>query len=57
MNGVEQPEKDDMVLHDYGPHRDIYNYLVKELGLKVQPERGPVWYRAKRLLERAASEP
>lgn len=51
MDGLEQPDPDDMDLHEMGGHRALFNYLTKEMGLSVQPGRGPVWYRAKRLVE------
>ncbi len=41
---------EDMVLHDFGGHRDLYNFLTSKMGLSVKPGRGPVWHRAKDLL-------
>ncbi len=51
FDGLEQPDPDDMDLHDMGGHRALYNYLTIQLGIYVEPGRGPVWFRAKRLLE------
>lgn len=51
MDGIEQPDEDDMVLHETGSHRALYEYLRREMGLPVQAGRGPAWHRAKRLIE------
>lgn len=51
MEGLEQPDPDDMELYEMGGHRTLYNYLTIQLGISVQPGRGPVWYRAKGLVE------
>jgi len=51
LNDLEQPDPDDMDLHEMGGHRGLYNYLTTQLGISVQPGRGPVWHRAKRLVE------
>lgn len=51
MDGLERPELDDMVLHEYGGHRNLYTYLTTKMGISVQAGRGPVWARAKRLVE------
>lgn len=51
IEGLEQPSLDDMDLFDVGGHRALYNYLTSEMGLSVEAGRGPVWYRAKRLIE------
>jgi hypothetical protein len=51
MDGIEQPDPDDMTLHETGSHHAVYEFLVRKLGLSVQPGRGPAWHRAKRLLE------
>lgn len=51
MDGLEQPEPDDMELHEVGGHRALYNYLTTQMGISVSKGRGPVWYRAKRLME------
>ena len=42
---------DDMELHQEGSHRALYNYITKTLGLSVEAGRGPVWHRAKRLID------
>jgi hypothetical protein len=52
MSGLEQPVKTDMDLYDFGGHRDLYNYLTKQMGLFVPPGRGPAWYRAQALIEK-----
>jgi len=51
MNGIEQPDPDDMELHEFGGHRNLYDYLTTNLGVSVQKGRGPVWTRARRLVE------
>jgi hypothetical protein len=56
MDGLEQPHKTDMELHDTGGHRDLYNYLTKTMGLPAQAGRGPVWYRAQALIEKHIQE-
>jgi hypothetical protein len=52
MDGLEQPDKNDMELYDTGGHRELYNYLTQHMGLPVEPGRGPVWYRAHLLIEK-----
>jgi hypothetical protein len=52
MAQAEEPDLSDMTLHNTGTHRAIYEFLTKELGLYVEPGRGPVWYRAQRLIDR-----
>lgn len=52
IDGLEQPHKTDLELHDTGRHRDLYNYLTKTMGLPVQAGRGPAWYRAQALIEK-----
>lgn len=52
MNGLEEPSPDDLDLYESGGHRALYDYLTKEMGLSVKPGRGPVWHRAKALIER-----
>ena len=47
----------EMDLHEMGGHRGLYNYLTTRLGISVQPGRGPVWDRAKRLVEAYNSRP
>ena len=51
MDGLEQPDKNDMALYDTGGHRDLYNYLTGMMGLFVEAGRGPVWYRTQLLIE------
>jgi hypothetical protein len=51
MDGLEQPDRHDMDLYDTGGHRDLYNYLTRQMGLAVEAGRGPVWYRAQSLIE------
>jgi hypothetical protein len=51
MDGVEQPDKNDMDLYDTGGHRELYDYLTRQMGLFVEAGRGPVWYRARSLIE------
>ena len=53
---AEQPDPDDMELHPVGHHRTLYTYLTKEMGLTVTPGRGPVWSRAKTLLDQHAAK-
>jgi hypothetical protein len=52
MDGLEQPDRNNMDLYDMGGHRDLYNYLTKTMGLPVLAGRGPVWYRAQTLIEK-----
>jgi hypothetical protein len=42
---------DDMTLHDFGSHRDLFTYLRTNLGLFVEVGRGPVWHRARKLCD------
>lgn len=51
MEQAEQPDADDMKLHEAGTHRALYEYIKRQLGLDVEAGRGPAWYRAKRLME------
>lgn len=51
LESAEQPARDDMDLFDVGAHRRLYDYLVNGLGVVVEPGRGPVWRRAKKLIE------
>lgn len=51
MDDLEQPDPDDMELHEVGGHRNLYNYLTIQMGISVPKGRGPVWFRAKRLVE------
>ncbi|MEM7031533.1 MAG: hypothetical protein AAF629_18370 [Chloroflexota bacterium] len=50
-NAVEA-ELDDYDLQEFGNHRDLYTYLTQTMGLSVQAGRGPVWHRAKALIEK-----
>ncbi len=56
MNGLEQPDMDDLELYDTGGHRDLYNYLTKAMGLSVRNGRGPAWHRANDLLKKYEAE-
>ena len=51
LDGTEEPDRDDMALHDFGDHRALYEYLSEGLGVYVEPGRGPVWCRARQLVE------
>lgn len=51
MAHTDQADIDDMALYETGPHRDLYTFLTRKLGLSVKPGRGPVWHRAKALLD------
>jgi len=49
---IAQPaDEDDLELHEEGTHRAIYAYLTKAIGLDVVAGRGPVWHRARKLIE------
>lgn len=52
MDGVEEAHIDDMALYEFGGHRELYNFLTKRMGLSVKKGRGPVWYRAKALIDK-----
>lgn len=52
MDGLEQPDVDDMDLYETGGHRDLYTYLTKSMGLSGQPGRGPAWHRAEALIRK-----
>ena len=41
----------DDVLHEYGAHRELYDYITKKLRLDCVATRGKVYRRAKLLLE------
>ena len=41
----------DDILHDYGAHRELYDYITKELRLDCHPSRGKVYRRAELLLK------
>jgi len=49
---VEQADIDDIELNDFGGHRDLYQMLTSKMGLSVKQGRGPVWHRARDLVER-----
>jgi len=51
MDQVDPAEIDDLALYEYGGHRNLYNYLTKAMGLWVEKGRGPVWHRAKALVD------
>ncbi|HUF37561.1 MAG TPA: hypothetical protein VMN57_03475 [Anaerolineales bacterium] len=51
LEGTEEPDPDDLELHDFGAHRALYKYLSEGLGVYVEPGRGPVWRRARQLVE------
>jgi len=50
MIDVDPADIEDMALYDFGGHRELYNFLTRKMGLSVRPGRGPVWHRAKDLL-------
>lgn len=52
INGIEEAHIDDMALYEFGGHRDLYNFLTKRMGLLVKKGRGPVWHRAKALVDK-----
>ncbi len=56
MQGLEQPDIDDMDLYETGGHRTLYDYLTQQMGLSVQAGRGPAWHRARTLLDHYDSE-
>ena len=51
MMEVSQADIDDMELDDFGGHRALYRFLTNTIGLSVKQGRGPVWHRAKDLLD------
>lgn len=51
LEGLEEPDMDDLDLHPTGGHRDLYTYLTQQMGISVQAGRGPAWHRAKMLLD------
>jgi hypothetical protein len=55
MKGTEPADPDDMDLHDFGNHRQLYDYLTEGLGVFVEAGRGPVWHRSQKLLEHHTS--
>jgi hypothetical protein len=52
MTEAAEADLADMDLYAFGHHRDLYNYLRQKMGLFVEAGRGPVWHRAKVLLEK-----
>lgn len=56
MEGLEQPGLDDLDLYEVGGHRKLYTYLTRGMGLTAQQGRGPVWHRAKALIEKYEAE-
>ena len=44
----------DEVLHEYGAHRNLYDYIVEILRFDCVPERGKVYRRAELLLNHEA---
>ena len=53
---AEPADVEDMDLHETGSHRSLYEMLTRKLGLDVEAGRGPVWHRAKRLLNHHGSQ-
>lgn len=51
MDGIEQPDEDDVTLHESGSHRALYEFLRHEMGLSVRAGRGPAWHRADHLMK------
>lgn len=51
MTDADPAPIDDMDLYEFGNHRDLYIYLTKTMALSVPAGRGPVWHRAKALIE------
>jgi len=56
LEGTEEVYPDDLELHDFGNHRALYTYLSEGLGVFVEPGRGPVWHRARQLIEHYEKE-
>lgn len=52
MAEVDPADREDMALYEFGGHRNLYNYLTKQMGLSVEQGRGPVWHRAKALVDK-----
>lgn len=46
----------DDTLHEYGAHRELYNFITKKLRLDCVASRGKVYRRAKLLLEANAPQ-
>ena len=51
FNACTPASYNDDVFHEYGAHRDLYEYITKKLRLDCVAERGKVYRRAKLLLE------
>jgi hypothetical protein len=51
MDGIEQPDEEDVTLHESGSHRALYEFLRRAMGLSVRAGRGPAWHRADRLMK------
>ncbi len=52
MDALNPADIEDMELHEFGGHRNLYNYLTKKMGFSVKKGRGPVWHRAKSLIDK-----
>jgi hypothetical protein len=52
MADVDPADLADLELYEVGGHRNLYTYLTKSMGLSVETGRGPVWHRAKALVDR-----
>jgi hypothetical protein len=50
----EPVEFSDEIMHGFGPHRELYDFITSELNLTVEPKRGHVYRRATLLLEKNA---
>ncbi len=51
MANAQQADIEDLDLYEVGEHRNLYTYLTKQMGLSVKKGRGPVWHRAKALID------
>ena len=52
MAEVDPADIEDLDLDEFGGHRNLYNYLTQQMGLSVEAGRGPVWHRAKALVDK-----
>jgi hypothetical protein len=52
VDEADQAVLEDMELYEFGGHRNLYNFLTKKMGLSVKKGRGPVWHRAKVLVDK-----
>lgn len=50
MVDMEEPAPGDDHLYPTGPHRDLYHYLTRQMGLPVAAGRRAVWETGARLL-------